>query len=237
MTLKICIRCKSESPATTEFFPPRTNPARSKDGLDYYCRVCIRVIAREVYARNREKVRAREKERRAANADLIRKQKRESAERCKERIRRYSAELYRKNREQRIEAVAQWRRDNPEKAAESRKREYQSAKEAIKQRAREWFQNNRDRVKLNLAARDARERNAPGKFGIADLRKQYQKQDGLCFYCHAQLIDHGSIDHYIPLSKGGTNYPENIVLACWPCNNSKRALDPEVFIKRLKSGA
>ncbi|MBZ5623051.1 MAG: HNH endonuclease [Acidobacteriia bacterium] len=39
----------------------------------------------------------------------------------------------------------------------------------------------------------------------------------------------GTIDHYIPLSKGGTNFPDNIVLACWPCNNRKRAKLPSEF--------
>lgn len=37
-----------------------------------------------------------------------------------------------------------------------------------------------------------------------------------------QAPDRATIDHIIPLSKGGTSDPENLQLACFPCNDVKR---------------
>lgn len=46
-------------------------------------------------------------------------------------------------------------------------------------------------------------------------------QDGKCYYCHYPLTMRVNIDHAIPVSKGGTNRIENLVLACWLCNKAK----------------
>jgi 5-methylcytosine-specific restriction endonuclease McrA len=46
-----------------------------------------------------------------------------------------------------------------------------------------------------------------------------------CHWCGAGLtVEQGTVDHVIPLSKGGLNSRNNYVLACQPCNN-KRAAD------------
>lgn len=45
---------------------------------------------------------------------------------------------------------------------------------------------------------------------------------GKCYYCR-QKVAKLTMDHVIPLSKGGTHTVENIVAACLPCNCRKRA--------------
>ncbi len=51
-----------------------------------------------------------------------------------------------------------------------------------------------------------------------------QRASYLCEYCHAsekwQYIPF-TVDHVIPLSKGGTNSIENLALACFHCNRQK----------------
>lgn len=42
-----------------------------------------------------------------------------------------------------------------------------------------------------------------------------------CRYCGA--TDDLQIDHVCPLSRGGTNDPDNLAVACRPCNRSKHA--------------
>jgi 5-methylcytosine-specific restriction endonuclease McrA len=56
---------------------------------------------------------------------------------------------------------------------------------------------------------------------------------GRCAYCDVGLSRQktggkvkASIDHFIPLSKGGANGRSNRVLACYPCNLAKGDADP-----------
>jgi 5-methylcytosine-specific restriction endonuclease McrA len=40
-----------------------------------------------------------------------------------------------------------------------------------------------------------------------------------CVYCGS--ADRLELDHVVPMSRGGTNRPENVVIACCPCNRRK----------------
>jgi len=44
--------------------------------------------------------------------------------------------------------------------------------------------------------------------------------DGKCFYCKGKATQ---TDHIIPISRGGTDEPTNLVPACRPCNSKKYA--------------
>ena len=60
-----------------------------------------------------------------------------------------------------------------------------------------------------------------------------QRANHLCEYCHTserwQYVPF-TIDHIVPLSKGGSDEPDNLALACFHCNRRKAdkltALDP-----------
>lgn len=71
------------------------------------------------------------------------------------------------------------------------------------------------------------------------LNKEIQNQvrgraNSLCEYCHAseqwQYIPF-TVDHIIPLNKGGSNSIDNLALACFHCNRQKsnklRAIDDD----------
>jgi len=52
-------------------------------------------------------------------------------------------------------------------------------------------------------------------------RKTLMKmQRGKCYYCGCDM-DEPTLDHVIPLSKGGEDTFENVVAACEPCNREK----------------
>lgn len=70
------------------------------------------------------------------------------------------------------------------------------------------------------AQRNLRERNAPGlsQFEIKVLREKWKTDKKVCQYC---LQDFDTIDHVIPLYRGGTNSIFNLVPCCRKCNSSK----------------
>lgn len=83
------------------------------------------------------------------------------------------------------------------------------------------------RKKLKLDDPQPTHRNGhPVKFRIPwGVRKIIIKRDGLvCKYCDAELtIKTHTIDHILPVSKGGTENPHNLVMCCGWCN--KKAKD------------
>ena len=81
--------------------------------------------------------------------------------------------------------------------------------------------------------RRARVNAAEGSFTAADVRGKLLRQNNSCYWCGTVLGAGFHVDHVIPLSKGGTNGPENIVCACPSCNLSKGAKMPWEFAGRL----
>jgi 5-methylcytosine-specific restriction endonuclease McrA len=49
-----------------------------------------------------------------------------------------------------------------------------------------------------------------------------------CVYCGAN--EKLSVDHVIPISKGGTDEMENLVVACIKCNSKKNSKMPHLFL-------
>lgn len=81
----------------------------------------------------------------------------------------------------------------------------------------------------------ARRAGAYGTITAEDILALFAEQEGKCHYCGAGLAEHSyTIDHVIPLSRGGTNAPDNIVLTCAKCNERKGDSLPEEFEARRK---
>lgn len=72
------------------------------------------------------------------------------------------------------------------------------------------------------------------KRGVVSLQSQYQKFKGLCQLCGCktemlkQYEPHqASVDHIVPLSKGGLHVEGNLQLACIMCNSKKADVLPD----------
>ena len=54
-----------------------------------------------------------------------------------------------------------------------------------------------------------------------------------CVYCGTGLgLENATLDHVIPLSRGGSHQPGNLVSACHACNQRKGSLLPTEFFAR-----
>jgi 5-methylcytosine-specific restriction protein A len=61
-------------------------------------------------------------------------------------------------------------------------------------------------------------------------------QKGVCHYCQSQVgREHLTMDHVVPLSRGGKSSKGNIVPACKTCNNKKKYLLPIEWDEYLQS--
>lgn len=75
-------------------------------------------------------------------------------------------------------------------------------------------------------------------FDYEDKRELLQKSNGRCAHCGKQIFAgfNATVDHFIPLSKGGINQRINIVMLCKECNKEKtnKILAPKTYLKYLK---
>ena len=131
------------------------------------------------------------------------------------------------NREKLRADAAAWRAANPDaKAAQDRSwRERNRESEAA--RRREWDEANRDRA--TEAARKKRARKLAAFVAQVDAARVLARDSGTCQLC-TRPIDPSlawphpmsfSLDHVIPLSRGGTHEPANVQASHFRCNSVK----------------
>ena len=73
-------------------------------------------------------------------------------------------------------------------------------------------------------------------FSTAERNAVYNQAEGRCAIC-GQFVpyDEFTIDHIVPLAKGGGNEPDNLQCACRFCNQLKGSLDDAEMMKKIIS--
>lgn len=215
MKTKVCANCKREKPLA-DF----TKREASIDGYHYYCRDCSRTKSNKWLQNNRESVNEQRRKVYQERKDDLNAQRRQM----------YATdEDYRKRK---IQSATKWGKANRGKRKKTQK---------------VWIKNNRER--WNKAQRESRGRhvaklrpkwvvysarrrallrNAQGNFSIDEWLGMIAYYDYTCLRCrkHEPNIKL-TIDHIIPLSKGGAHSSDNIQPLCSSCNSRKsdKAID------------
>ena len=96
-----------------------------------------------------------------------------------------------------------------------------------------WRDGHRAASGASTARRRESERDNGGKYTAADVAAQYLRQHGSCYWCGVKVGKAYHVDHVFPLSRGGSNGPDNLVVACPACNCAKGAKLPHEFAGRL----
>jgi 5-methylcytosine-specific restriction endonuclease McrA len=141
----------------------------------------------------------------------------------------YAANRERANASRRVRVAAR-----PEKA-HAYAAAYRAAHlEQMREYKRAWKTKHPEQAVVDFHRRRARLAGASGSHTAADTRTQYGRQKGRCYWCGEKVTWRAKhVDHVTPLSRGGSNGPENLVIACAHCNTSKGAKLPEEWAGRL----
>ena len=164
-------------------------------------------------------------------------------------------EYRQKHRVELIRKVREWQLANPEKRVATLRRYYEKHGPLVRARSKERYESKREEVvvvqrayyeknrvekmayarqrradypersKVIRANCEAMRRAAPGKVTAAEWKEI------LAFYGHrcgrCERSQNLSMDHYLPLAKGGTNTWDNVWPLCMSCNRRKHATMPK----------
>jgi len=225
------------------------------------CRVAHSEAARIDRERNNARVTAAQRRRwredpkyrqyqaewRAENREQVLAWKREYYVRHREQLLEQDKVRYQRQRQRYIDNAKRWREANPERSREiargvrERHREEYNLRAA--ERARERYASDPDKYKVAFkrwrlenpeAARLTNQRNRHKRRGAEFTAEAIEwiasLVDPLCTYCGERA---DTIDHIIPVSKGGTGEVDNLTPACRSCNSKKHTMTLEAFMQKM----
>jgi 5-methylcytosine-specific restriction endonuclease McrA len=168
-----------------------------------------------------------------------REYKRRWNEANKEKCREYERRWREANREKYLEimrnGVKRYQQANPEKKRE-RDRRWAKANREKKQETQRLYQHaNPEKCRASNQRRRARKRDQHGLVPVTAevINQRFELFGHACAYCGAQ--HELTVDHFIPMARGGTHAPSNLVPACRSCNSSKGDSDPEQWYRQQPS--
>jgi 5-methylcytosine-specific restriction endonuclease McrA len=126
------------------------------------------------------------------------------------------------------QASARFRENHPERAREIARQAYEKHREIRLAQSALWARANQDRKSVAEARRRAAKLSAGGA-GVdpAAWLGLVAAAEGRCTYCGE--VRPLTMDHRIPLIRGGRHEIENIIPACKPCNSRKHTRTEEEF--------
>lgn len=151
----------------------------------------------------------------------------------RERRNESAVRWYAANREKAIGSTRRWQFKNPAKVIEGKRK--WSKTDKARATAEAWLLANPDKRRATNGRRWARVQAAIGTFSESDIHAMLISQRRRCAapHCGCNISTSYSIDHVIPLSRGGSNWPDNLQLLCSSCNSSKRDRTMEEWLSRL----
>jgi len=193
------------------------------------------------YESNKEKVKEQAKAYREANKD----KKKEWYEANKERILSKGKEYRETNKQKKLDRDRNYREANREKLLEGQRNYRENNRGKLSTRQKKYYEDNENKRKriergrlyrhsnrAVLKARDERRRDRlklqNNQTITPDFISILFRDSQLCPYCGKKMLDvtenildRKSLDHLIPISKGGLHAQHNVTVCCYSCNSRK----------------
>lgn len=197
---KPCSACKEVKPLN-EFYKNRSK----SDGLHKQCKACMKLSNSEYDKRNPEAVKERKSRFYAKNPD-------------------YNRDYYLNNRDEIIVRSRanglKYREANRESINEKRRIRYAENSEAERARSKAYHAANPDIKRRSVEKRRAQKRGSVVEGYLPTTAELVEFYGKFCLYpeCNA---DRATLDHVVPLSKGGSHTADNFQPLCSHHNSSK----------------
>lgn len=144
----------------------------------------------------------------------------------------YQKSYRRRNPQKTAAAVRAWLAENPTYERDRSRRRYADPRERVRVRAatRRWAAAHPNLVAV-YSSNYQHQRRANGGRGLT-VQEVMDMLSKPCSYCSSKAT---TLDHVIPVSRGGKHEPENVVPACKSCNSSKGARTPEEWMEARRA--
>lgn len=201
---------------------------KSKDGCAADCKSCKKLKDKDYYEKTKDANKDKRKAYRESNKEYISNWKKDYYSNPENKTKK--AETDRMYREENKDYIAERKKryyeENKDKIREYKTNYYYKNKEYLLEYYREYYEENPQVYKDRARNRRAKLKEVGGVFYKEDVDKLYELQQGKCVYCKTDLPEGFHVDHIMPISLGGSNWPENLQLLCPTCNLRKHAKDP-----------
>lgn len=154
-------------------------------------------------------------------ASSCKKCMRDCAVLVRDKRREYRHRYYEMNRTKSHADSRSWALRNMEKMRSYARRSYRKHRDVHLLATKRWRTNNPEKARLIYVRRRAVESKAKGSYMLEDWIARVVMFKGKCAYCSRYVV-RLTVDHVVPLSKGGSNNISNIVPACSECNQRKK---------------
>lgn len=145
-----------------------------------------------------------------------------------EEMKAYFATHYRANRERILARVKAHYEANHEKVLAYHHKYHATNTEKVQAWAKAWREANPERKRHLDNLRRARKAGNGGSHTLKQRREKFELLGNVCMYCGEDKKL--TVDHKIPLVRGGTDDILNIVPACRSCNSKKNKKTAHEFV-------
>ena len=219
---KKCSKCKKIKPAS-EFYLEK----RFKDGFQSECKQCFIIRTKKWASKNIDKVKEYKKKWKKFNPKKIKVARDKWIKDNPEQNKRYKKNW----REANLGYQKEWTKKNPERRKEITKKGLKKYRkiypERVKMSIKKWAQANPEKIRMINKKHSAKRRGALGSHTLEQWKILKNKYNNCCAICGRQepftdlWYQFLTEDHISPISKGGSNFIENIQPLCIYCNGKK----------------